>query len=150
VTRYDWLLFLHVLAAFAAVAAVVLLSAVLAASWRSVGVVDAAPFLRMSRLGSRLWDLGGAGTLIFGIWLAIDVEGYELWDGWIVAALILWVIAAAAGMRVGAGFRRAFGADAGQGELGGSIRSQRALVVHTVMALAVAALLIVMIYKPGA
>jgi uncharacterized membrane protein len=150
VTLYDWLLFLHVLAAFAAVAAVILLSAILAASWRSAGVVDAAPFLRLSRLGSRLWDVGGVGTLIFGIWLAVYVEGYELWDGWIVAALVLWVIAAAAGTRVGAGFRRAFGADAGQGELGGSIRSQRALVVHAVMALAVAALLVVMIYKPGA
>ena len=149
-TLYDWLLFLHVLAAFAAVAAVVLLSTVLAASWRSSGVVDAAPFLRLSRLGSRLWDVGGAGTLIFGIWLAVYVEGYELWDGWIIAALVLWVIAAAAGTRVGAGFRRAFGADAAHGELGGSIRSQRALVVHTIMALAVAALLIVMIYKPGA
>lgn len=147
---YDWLLFLHVLAAFAAVAAVVLLSAILAATWRSAGVVDAGPFLRMSRLGSRLWDVGGVGTLIFGIWLAIDVEGYELWDAWIVAALVLWVIAAAAGTRVGAGYRRAFGADAGHGELGGSIRSQRALVVHTVLVLAVAALLIVMIYKPGA
>jgi uncharacterized membrane protein len=150
VSLYDWLLFLHVLAAFAAVAAVVLLSAILAATWRSAGVADAGPFLRMSRLGSRLWDVGGVGTLIFGIWLAIDVEGYELWDGWIVAALVLWVIAAAAGTRVGAGFRRAFGADAGHGELGGSIRSQRALVVHTVMVVAVAALLIVMIYKPGA
>lgn len=147
---YDWLLFLHVLTAFAAVAAVVLLSAILAATWRSAGVVDAGPFLRMSRLGSRLWDVGGVGTLIFGIWLAIDVEGYELWDAWIVAALVLWVIAAAAGTRVGAGYRRAFGADAGHGELGGSIRSQRALVVHTVLVLAVAALLIVMIYKPGA
>jgi uncharacterized membrane protein len=150
VSLYDWLLFLHVLAAFSAVAAVVLLSAILAATWRSAGVVDAGPFLRMSRLGSRLWDVGGVGTLIFGIWLAIDVEGYELWDAWIVAALVLWVIAAAAGTRVGAGFRRAFGADAGHGELGGSIRSQRALVVHTVLVLAVAALLIVMIYKPGA
>lgn len=147
---YDWLLFLHVLAAFAAGAAVVLLSAILAVTWRSAGVVDTRPFLRMSRLGSRLWDVGGVGTLIFGIWLAVYVEGYELWDGWIVAAFVLWVIAAAAGTRVGAAFRRAFGADAGHGELGGSIRSQRALVVHTVMALAVAALLIVMIYKPGA
>ena len=149
-TLYDWLLFLHVLTAFAAVAAVVLLSAILAATWRSAGVVDAGPFLRMSRLGSRLWDVGGVGTLIFGIWLAVYVEGYELWDGWIVAAFVLWVIAAAAGTRVGAAFRRAFGADVGHGELGGSIRSQRALVVHTVMVLAVAALLIVMIYKPGA
>lgn len=147
---YDWLLFLHVLAAFAAVAAVVLLSAILAATWRSTGVVDAGPFLRISRFGSRLWDIGGVGTLIFGIWLAVYVEGYELWDGWIVAAFVLWVIAAAAGTRVGAGFRRAFGADARHGELGGSIRSQRALVVHAVMVVAVAALLIVMIYKPGA
>ncbi len=103
-TLYEWLLFLHVLAAFAAVAAVVLLSTILAASWRSAGSVEAAPFLRLSRLGSRLWDIGGAGTLIFGIWLAVYVEGYELWDAWIVAALVLWVIAAAAGMRVGAGF----------------------------------------------
>ncbi|MEP7225687.1 MAG: hypothetical protein ABI783_12105 [Actinomycetota bacterium] len=149
-TLYDWLLFLHVLAAFAAVAAVVLLSVILAMSWRSADVVDATPLLRMSRLGSRLWDVGGAGTLIFGIWLAVYVEGYELWDGWIVAALVLWVIAATAGTRVGAAFRRAFGADAGHGELGDSIRSQRALIVHAVMALAVAALLIVMIYKPGA
>jgi len=150
VTLYDWLLFLHVLAAFAAVAAVVLLSAILAASWRSDGVADAAPFLRMTKLGSRLWDIGGAGTLIFGIWLAVYVEGYELWDGWIVAAFVLWVIAAAAGTRVAVGFRRAFGADAGPGERAGSIRSQRALVVHSVMALAIAALLVVMIYKPGA
>ncbi len=149
-TLYDWLLFLHVLAAFAAVAAVVLLSVILAVSWRSADVVAATPLLRMSRLGSRLWDVGGAGTLIFGIWLAVYVEGYELWDGWIVAALVLWVIAATAGTRVGAAFRRAFGADAGHGELGDSIRSQRALIVHAVMALAVAALLIVMIYKPGA
>ena len=123
---------------------------ILAASWRSAGSVEAAPFLRLSRLGSRLWDIGGAGTLIFGIWLAVYVEGYELWDGWIVAAFVLWVIAAAAGTRVGAAFRRAFGADAGHGELGGSIRSQRALIVHAVMALSVAALLVVMIYKPGA
>jgi hypothetical protein len=150
VTLYDWLLFLHVLAAFAAVTAVVLLSAVLAASWRTADIADAVPFLRMSRLGSRLWDVGGAGTLVFGIWLAIHVDGYELWDGWIIAALVLWVIAAAAGARVGAGFRRAFGHDARGGELAASIRSQRALVVHAVMALAVAALLIDMIYKPGA
>jgi uncharacterized membrane protein len=150
VNLYDWLLFLHVLAAFAAVAAIVVLSAILAATWRSAGVGDAGPFLRMSKLGSRLWDVGGTGTLILGIWLAIDVEGYELWDGWILAALVLWVIAAAAGVRVGAGFRRAFGADAGQGDLGGSIRSQRAVIVHAVMVLAVAALLVVMIYKPGA
>ena len=147
---YDWLLFLHVLAGFAAVASVVLLSAILAATWRSAGVVDAGPFLRMSTLGSRLWDVGGMGTLVLGIWLAIYAEGYELWDGWILAALVLWAIAAAAGMRVGAGFRRAFGADAAQGDLGGSIRSQRALIVHAVMALSVAALLVVMIYKPGA
>jgi hypothetical protein len=145
VSWYDWLLFLHVLAAFAAVASVVVLSTILAATWRSAGVVDAGPFLRMSKLGSRLWDVGGMGTLIFGIWLAVYVEGYELWDGWILAALVLWAIAAAAGVRVGAAFRRAFGADAGHGELGGST-----LIVHAVMALAVAALLVVMIYKPGA
>ena len=37
--------------------------------------------------------VGMMGAIIFGIWLAIDVDGYELWDGWILASFVLWAIA---------------------------------------------------------
>lgn len=141
-SRYDVLLFLHVLAAFAAVTAVVLLTTV------AVGVrggVDAAPFLRVSGLARTLWNVSGLGTLVFGVWLAIDVEGYSLLDGWIIAAFVLWLIAAGAGAQVANTFYAA-----GQGPEGDVSAIARTRVVHAVMAVAVAALLVVMIYKPGA
>jgi hypothetical protein len=26
--------------------------------------------------------IGGVGTIVFGIWLAFSVGGYDIWDGW--------------------------------------------------------------------
>ena len=73
---------------------------------------------------------------MFGIWLALDVDGYGLLDGWILAAFVLWAIAAGTGIRLGEAY------SAGTGE------SARPL--YAVMTIAVLALLVVMIYKPGA
>ena len=90
---YDWLLFLHVAAAFILVAAVVLLGVVLLGA-RGDG---AGALLGLSPLGLLLWDIGGLTVIVFGIWLALNVDGYELWDAWIVVAIVLWFVAAAAG-----------------------------------------------------
>ena len=78
---YDWLLFLHVLAAFLLVATVVIFSAF---------ALGAAADSRVLAVGNVLWGVGGLGTLVFGIWLAIYLDGYDLLDGWILAALVLW------------------------------------------------------------
>ena len=51
--------------------------------------------------------IGGTGTLIFGVWLAISLDDYEPWDGWILASLVLWVIAAVSGETAGARYKRA-------------------------------------------
>ena len=75
-TTYEWLLFLHLLAAFLLVSGLVAYS-VLVLSSRGEAVSRA--------LGSpalALWNAGGLGTLVFGVWLALDVDGYELWDAW--------------------------------------------------------------------
>ena len=82
--------FLHLLAAFVLVSGLVAYS-VLVLSSRGEAVSRA--------LGSpalALWNAGGLGTLVFGVWLALDVDGYELWDGWIIAALVLWLIGSGA------------------------------------------------------
>jgi hypothetical protein len=42
------------------------------------------------------------GTIVLGIWLAFSVGGYDIWDGWIIAALVLWVASAPLGQRTGA------------------------------------------------
>ena len=131
---YEWLLFLHVLAAFLLVAGVVVYGVLLL---RPAGQ-PAARALGPPALA--LWNVGGLGVLVFGVWLALEVDGYELWDGWIVAALILWFVASAAGGRLGAGVRE-----------GQPIRSlDRSGVMLAIMALATAALLLDMIFKPGA
>ena len=44
-----------------------------------------------------LWNAGGLGVIVFGVWLALEVDGYELWDGWIVAAIVLWFVGSGAG-----------------------------------------------------
>lgn len=50
---------------------------------------------------------GTLGTLVFGIWLAIERDEYQVWDGWILAALVLWAIAAETGRRGGVPYMEA-------------------------------------------
>ena len=131
---YEWLLFLHVFTAFLLVAGLVAYGVLVLAAGGE-GVRRA---LGPSALA--LWNTGGLGVLVFGIWLALNVDGYELWDGWIIAALVLWFIASAAGGRLGAGVR--------EGERIKGI--DRAGLMVGVMALATVLLLLDMIFKPGA
>jgi hypothetical protein len=129
VSRYEWLLFLHLIGAFAAVGSAVVFSVLLLGADQVAGA-------QLTFLARRLWDVGGLLTLVFGIWLALDVDGYGLLDGWILAALVLWVIAAGTGIRLGEAY------SAGTGD--------KARPLYAVMTIAVVALLVVMIYKPGA
>jgi hypothetical protein len=135
---YDTLLFLHVLAAFALVATVVIFSAF---------ALGAATDSRVLAVGNVLWAVGGLGTLVFGIWLALYVENYEIWDGWIVAAIVLWAIATELGRRAQIGYTvttvSAEGAAAPADD-------RQAALLHWLRSLLVLALLVVMIYKPGA
>jgi hypothetical protein len=127
VSRYEWLLFLHLIGAFAAVGSAVVFSVLLLGADRVAGS-------ELTFLARRLWDVGGLLTLVFGIWLALD--DYSIVDGWILAALVLWAIAAATGIRLGMTM-----------EEGGG---ERVRPLYAVMTIAVLALLVVMIYKPGA
>jgi uncharacterized membrane protein len=157
VELYDWLLSLHVLSAFAWVAALVVYSVVIAAGWGLSLPSDVVRMFRITRVGDALIAVGMIGTIVFGIWLAIDE--YEIWDGWIIAALVLWLASGAVGGRVGkvyngardrANALLAEGRDAPSPELSAMLHSQRGLVLHVVMVLLVVAVLVIMIYKPGA
>ena len=158
-SRYDWLLFLHVLSAFAVVGAVVLFTIVIAASWNRDLPSDVVRLFQVSRVGDVLIGVGSVGVLVFGIWLAIDVDGYELWDGWIIAAFVLWAAMAAAGSREGKIYNAARdraralvreGNDAPNQELQALIRDRRGLWLHVATIVIVVAFLIDMIFKPGA
>jgi hypothetical protein len=133
---YDTLLFLHVLAAFAIVATVVVFSAF---------ALRLTTDSRVLAVGNVLWAVGGLGTLVFGVWLALYVKGYEIYDGWIIAAIVLWAIGTELGRRAEVGY---IAADRG-GQLDIAAAGQAALL-HWLRSVAILALLVVMIYKPGA
>jgi hypothetical protein len=123
---YDWLLFLHLLTAFMVAATAVMYSAV---------ALGASPGTPTIRVADALWNIGGLGTLILGIWLALYVDGYEIWDGWILGAIAVWLIATGTGERARTQLADGAGAFA---------------AVHWVRTLAVLGLLVLMVWKPGA
>ena len=135
---YDWLLFFHVLSGFMLVATIVAYTA----------IVVGAPVSRVTAVvADRLWDVGATGTLVLGIWLALYVDRYDLLDGWVIGAIVLWVIAAGAGVRARV--------DVASPGAGAALAQQQAVsgrvaTLHWLRTVAVLALLVVMIYKPGA
>ena len=157
---YDWLLFLHVASAFAIVAALVVFTVIAVAGRNVDRPVESLRYFRMARPANVLVIAGTVGTLIFGIWLAIYVDGYELWDGWIIAAFVLWAIAVFTGQRGGMVYAQAQKlatrlegegrADEPSTELRTLLQDRRAMWLNIVSSLAVLLLLVDMIYKPGA
>jgi hypothetical protein len=130
---YDWLLFLHLLTAFTFATAVVIQTAV---------VLGAPTGERVFSISGLLWDIGGIGVLVFGVWLTLDIDGYELWDGWIIGALVLWAIATELGRRTRDELRPA--------ATGAGMAERSAVVRHWLRVAVVVAFVILMIYKPGA
>src|SRR5919106_5245810 len=155
----DWMLALHVLSAFAVVAGIILFW-VLAVAVRQTDTPEATlrlgPF---ARVADAAVGVGMGGTIVLGIWLAFSIGGYDIWDGWIVAALVLWVIATGLGQRTGAayveGVKKAQALQtAGQtgpnAELLALNRTSRGIVLQLLVSIVVLLILIDMIWKPGA
>jgi hypothetical protein len=159
VSLNDWLLFLHVLSAFALVGAEVLFTFLIFWLWRTDLPADIARISGISKMGSVLVGIGAGGTLIFGVILAFEADSYAIWDVWIIAALILWFAFAEVGRRVGQAYDAA-GARArtlvSEGrtepspELGAMFRSSNALTLHLTSLAIVVLFLLDMIFKPWA
>jgi hypothetical protein len=134
---YDTLLFLHVLGALVSFVTVAMFSA-----YALGAIPDRGGFL----LADWAWNVSGLLLVVFGVWLALYVDGYELWDGWIITAIVLFAIATELGRRAQLGYTPA----AEGGEAATTVGAPPAALMHWLRSLVVLALLVVMIYKPGA
>jgi uncharacterized membrane protein len=158
-SRYDWLLFFHVTGAF-----LILGGGVVA------GTLNFAALRRDRRPSEVLLLFGlirriavpaiGIGTLllfVFGLWL-VHEAGYGYGDGWIVAAILLLILANAIGGYAGSRDRRTAEyaeqlvaqGDAPSGELQARLRDPISLAGSYGSGLILVALLAIMIWKPGA
>jgi hypothetical protein len=155
----DWLLALHVLAAFAYVAGVVLFWILIVAVRRIDTPEETIRMGPIVNVGNAAVGIGAGGTILLGIWLAFALDGYAIWDGWIIAALILWAIAAAFGQRTGAAYMRgmtkakeldAAGQRGANMELLALNRTSNGVLMHALTSVVVLLILLDMIFKPGA
>ena len=155
----DWLLALHVIGAFAYVAGVVLFW-ILVVAVRKVdtpeGTIRMEPIVKV---GNAAVGIGAVGTIVLGIWLAFKLDSYAIWDGWIIAALVLWAVSGALGQRTGAAYMQGMnkakeldsaGKAGSNAELLGLNRTSTGVVLHTLVSVAALLLLLDMIFKPGA
>ena len=155
----EWVLALHVLSAFAYVAGVVLFWMLIVAV-RKIDTPEAT--IRMEpivKVGNAAVGIGAVGTILLGIWLAFALDGYAIWDGWIIAALVLWAVAGAVGQRTGAAYMRgmtkakeldAQGQRGANAELLALNRTSNGVLLHALTSVAVLLILLDMIFQPGA
>lgn len=154
----DWILSLHLLSAFAMLGAQVVFSTMIVALWRTDSTRRVTSYMLVSRVGTVMVIIGAVGTLVFGVWLALTKEPYDLWDLWIVAALVLWLVAGALGGRGGTLYGNA-ALDAAElhesgiersAELSATYGPSRAFWLHVVGTVLVVVILVLMVWKPGA
>ena len=155
----DWLLALHVLSAFALVAALVVFWVAIVALRRTDLPEQALAAGALMKAGSIVVVVGSLGVIVFGVWLAIALDGIEVWNAWVIAAIVLWAIASETGRRSGEEYMPTF-ARAGElvaagnlgpdAELAKLARTQRGLALHTIASVLTLLILVDMIWKPGA
>ena len=156
VSKYDWLLFLHVLGAFLLVGGSVTAAALNLSALRRKRPSEIALLLRLAQLAVVPISVGSIVVLVFGLWL-VDETGYGYGETWIVAALVLW---AAAGALGGAGGRTARHArelaerlaaagDEPSDELRALVAHRPTLLLSYLSTAAVVAILVLMVWKPG-
>lgn len=153
-----WLIALHVLAAFSLVAAIVLFSVAIAFGWSRDRPSEILSLFRVVQVGNVLMAVGAIGTIVFGVWLAIQMDEYSFFSFWIIAALVLWALLMETGRRTGKLYERsrdrarelATGGDVADAELQALQRSQPALMFHVASSVLAFLLILDMIWKPGA
>jgi uncharacterized membrane protein len=158
-TKYDWLLFLHVTGVFLFLGAnVVALVLNVAIQLRDRPSEIVLLFRVMSSAVVGIAAVLGLFLLLgIGLWL-VDEAGYGYGDGWIVAALLLFVLSNALGGVGGQRVKRvrelaerlAAEGDAPSAELKSMVRDPLLMLLNYGAGLLAFAVLALMIWKPGA
>ena len=155
-TKTDWLLMLHIAAAFCLVGGSTAAAILNILAIRSERPSETAFLLKLIRYALPLIFAGVIGTLVFGIWLWHDL-GFGIGTGWIWAALVFWVLASALGGRGGRHQERsrelaerlAAAGDTTTDELRALLRDPKGLALSYGAGVATLAALVLMIWKPG-
>ena len=155
----QWMISLHVLAAFSLVAGSTLFWVLVVAVRRIDTPDDTLRLAPVAKVGNATIGIGMGGTIILGVYLAFALDGYARWDGWILAAFVLWIIGAAVGRQVEEAYRQGprkalelkeAGETGPNAELLALNRTSRGVLFHALTSAVLLLIIIDMIWKPGA
>jgi len=152
---YDWMLALHLLAAFATASALMLFSVQVVTGRRMTTLAETRTLFRLAPVATPLVIAGPILLLVLGIILAIDADEYQLWDAWIVAAIVLWAVFAFVGQRTGKYYTAVqevaeSGDASAEAEVLARLRAPAGVRLHWASVGLFVLLLLDMIFKPGA
>jgi hypothetical protein len=151
---YDWMLALHVLSAFAIAAALVLYAVLVFAGQRLETVDETRMLFRVAPVGGPLIGAGMGLALLLGVVLAIDADQYQLWDAWIIIAIVLWALMGWTGQRTGAYYtaiqKTVEAGGASDADVIGRLRAPTGPSLHLATIVIFLLLLLDMIFKPWA
>lgn len=155
-SKYDWLLFLHVTGAFFALGGVVMAGVFNVAALRRERPSEIALLFRLTRVAVVSIGIGMVLTLVFGLWL-VHYLGYGWGQTWIVLALVFWVLSNAVG-GIGGGRekrtrelaeRLATEGDEPSAELSARLRDPVWIGLSWSSGALMVAILALMVWKPG-
>lgn len=153
---YEWALFFHLVGAILFFAGLAVAAVGQSAARRRTQPDEIGLLLHTARWGVLMVGLGTLLAVAFGLWL-VDLTVYGF-DGWVLASLALLVFALGAGAAGGQAPKRARRladelARSGRppdGELQMLLHDRRADILNGAAAAAAIAILVLMVWKPGA
>jgi uncharacterized membrane protein len=159
VSTYDWLLVFHVTGAFLLLGGGAFAAALNLSALRRERPSEIVLLFGLIRIAVLAIMIGTALAFVFGLWLVHEAPwNYGYGDGWVIAAIVLLIVANALG---GAGGKRdeataklarelAASGDAPSAELSARLRDPVSLALSYSSGLVLVAVLAIMIWKPGA
>lgn len=156
-STYQWLLFIHITGAFLLTGGVVVAGVLNLAAQRRERPSEIALLYGLTRIAVVFIVLGALIALVFGLWLVSEAPfGYHYSQGWVIAAIVLWVVAMAAGGQGGKRDRKtaelaaelATRADEPSAELKTRMRDPVSLILSYGAGLVILTMLAIMVWKP--
>lgn len=157
VSTYQWLLFIHITGAFLLTGGVVVAGALNLAAQTRERPSEVALLYGLTRIAVVFIILGALITLVFGLWLVSEAPwGYHYSQGWVIAAIVLWVIGMASGESGGKrdrhthefASRLAAEGDQPSAELKARMRDPISLTLSYGSGLVILTMLAIMVWKP--
>ncbi len=135
----DWIFAFHLLTAATLVGSLVMSWIVVVGLWSADTPGVTLGLNRVGMVSTAATGVGLVGSIAFGIWLAILRDAFQLWDGWVLAAIALWIVATVLLARSYAGHAEP-----------APNRSLTALWPRALASVAIVLIVVDMIWKPGA